>query len=70
MTEAMQNLVDGTIIELRPRMMRKRLQAIKYGRGTHASMRTPLEEALHVAGVVAGVAIIGLGVLMTVLVSV
>lgn len=69
MTEALLNVVDGTIIELRPRMLLKRLRAFAYGRGTHAPMRSPLQEVVHVAGVVLGVAILGFGVFAAVVIS-
>jgi hypothetical protein len=60
-TEALRGVMDGTIIELRPRMLRKRWKAALYGRGAHAVMRTPLEEAIHVTGVVVGVVILVAG---------
>jgi hypothetical protein len=54
MSEMLQDVIDGTLIELRPRYIRKRLQAIRYGRGDHAAMRSPVREAAHVLVVVAG----------------
>jgi hypothetical protein len=68
-TEALRDAWDGTVIELRPRMLRKRVRAMLYGRGVHAPMRTPLEGVVHAAGMLAGVAILGVGVFTAVIVA-
>jgi hypothetical protein len=57
------------VIELQPQKLRKRVRAMLYGRGVHAPMRTPLEGVVLAAEMLAGVAILGVGVFAAVIVA-